>query len=72
MAWNGIMCTMLAETPPPRPEDGDFVPDGWTVGYLTPVPGQDDGKTLYGCAVVAEPDMDGDAYMTWTTVRALK
>ncbi|MXX91095.1 MAG: hypothetical protein F4213_05690 [Boseongicola sp. SB0677_bin_26] len=75
MAWNGIMCTMLAHEEPPRPDNGDFPPDGWAVGHLIPVPGQDDGKKLWGCAVVAVTHSDGeevDAHMEWTGVRELE
>ena len=47
MAWNGITCTKLSPDKPALPRsNGDFPPDGWTVGYLVLVPGQDDGTTI--------------------------
>ncbi len=73
MAWNGIMCTKLSAQEPNRPPDGQFPPEeGWHVGYLVPVKGQDDGKELWGCAVVAMADEDYDAYMTWSSVQKLR
>ncbi len=73
MAWNGIICTKLSHDRPARPRDGDFPPAGWTVGRLIRLRGQDDGKRLWCCAVVAMPGdpVEGDAYMTWTTVTEL-
>lgn len=68
MAWNGILVWMLSEEKPPRPQPGDFPPEGWSVHPLIPVPGQDDGKRLWMCGVVAMGNED-DAYMDWTTVQ---
>ena len=68
--WTGVMFTQLAVEKPARPADGDFPPDGWSAGYLIPVRGQDDGKKLWGCAIIPMADEDTE-YLTWTTVQEL-
>ena len=69
MAWNGIMYTMVAKEKPKTPRNGDYEPEGWTPGHQVPVPGQDDDKSLWVCAIVAMEGDEGEAYMTWTAVQ---